>query len=83
MGIDIVAETRYRLLHDEEVEKKIIELGQEDLFQGFKPFKRLPEELQSLMLEKEKKYPIPFQECIRCYQCVDVCPILKKKGSEK
>jgi formate hydrogenlyase subunit 6/NADH:ubiquinone oxidoreductase subunit I len=46
-------------------------------------FDKLPERVQEVLLERADLYTVPPGECIRCYQCVDACPIVKRERAEK
>lgn len=74
MGIDIVNETRFELLNDPEVKKGLEDAGIANLSR--EKFDELPKELQEKISKNLKYYKVPAGECIRCYQCVDVCPVL-------
>ncbi len=77
MDIDIVNETRYELLNDPEVEKALKDAGVTNLSR--EKFDELPKDLQDKVTKNLKYYKVPAGECIRCYQCVDVCPVLNEK----
>lgn len=79
MNIDILNETRYKFLNDVEVKKtlednKIKKLGR---------FDKLPEEVQDILLKRGNLYSIESNECIRCYMCVDNCPVIIKSLKHK
>jgi ferredoxin-type protein NapH len=78
MEIPIMKETRYKLLRDPKVKKVLADIGQPDLLAKPGKFEKLPEEVQKVMTERMPLYKIPAGECVRCYQCVDVCPIVRK-----
>jgi formate dehydrogenase major subunit len=73
MDIDIVNETRVELLNDPKVKKALADNNIKDLHR--KDYDKLPKDLQKLISGKIKSYKVPAGECIRCYQCVDVCPV--------
>ena len=73
MDIDIVNETRIELLNDPAVKKALEDNNIKDLHR--KDYDKLPKDLQKLISGKIKSYKVPAGECIRCYQCVDVCPV--------
>ncbi len=77
MGIDIVNGTRFELLNDEEVKNALDKAGIKNLSR--EKFDELPKDLQEKISKKLKYYKVPAGECIRCYQCVDVCPVLNEK----
>jgi ferredoxin-type protein NapH len=79
MEISLMKETRYKLLNDTEVKKVLVRLGQPDLLKKPSKFEKLPEEVQQVLTERMRHYKVPAGECIRCYQCVDTCPIVKKQ----
>ena len=79
MEISLMKETRYKLLYDPEVRKVLARLGEPDLLKKPSKFEKLPEEVQQVLTERMKFYKVPAGECIRCYQCVDTCPIVKKQ----
>ncbi len=76
MGIDLVNETRFEFLNDKEVKKVLEDAGIKNLHR--KNFEELPKEVQDKLSAKLKHYKVPAGECIRCYQCVDICPIHKE-----
>jgi formate dehydrogenase major subunit len=73
MGIDVVNGTRFELLNDPEVDSALKAEGITNLSR--ENFDELPKELQDKISKNLKYYKVPPGECIRCYQCVDVCPI--------
>ena len=77
MDIDIVNETRIELLNDPLVKKALEDNNIKDLHR--KDYDSLPKDLQKLISGKIKSYKVPAGECIRCYQCVDVCPVTNDK----
>ena len=86
MDIDLLNETRYRYLNDEIVKKTLEEHGIKKLPR----FNKLPEDVQNILINRIKKAnlnEVQSTECIRCYLCVDSCPVvlkaLKKKKKEK
>jgi polyferredoxin len=79
MDIPLMKETRYKLLNDPKVKQVLMRLGEPDLLRKPSKFEKLPEEVQHILTERQRKYKVPPGECIRCYQCVDTCPIEKKK----
>lgn len=79
MDIDILNETRYKFLNDLEVKKTL----EEHKIKKLLKFDKLPEEVQKILLKKSKIYSILSNECIRCYRCVDNCPIVKKSLKQK
>ncbi|UCE73210.1 MAG: FAD-dependent oxidoreductase [Methanomassiliicoccales archaeon] len=79
MGIDIVNETRFELLNDKEVKKELEKAGVTNLSR--ENFDELPKALQEKITRNLKFYKVPPGECIRCYQCVDVCPVLNEKAA--
>jgi ferredoxin-type protein NapH len=78
MDIPLMKETRYKLLHDPKVKSVLHNLDQPDLLKKPTKFEKLPEEVQAVLTERGRLYKVPPGECIRCYQCVDVCPIVRK-----
>jgi len=84
MEIPLMKETRYKLLNDPKVKSVLTNLGQPDLLAKPSKFEKLPEEVQAVLTERKALYKVPPGECIRCYQCVDTCPIVRKaKEKEK
>jgi polyferredoxin len=84
MEIPLQKETRYKLLNDPKVKKVLKDIDQPDLLSKPSKFEKLPEEVQKVLIARNTLYKVPPGECIRCYQCVDVCPIVKKaKDKEK
>jgi ferredoxin-type protein NapH len=84
MDIPLMKETRYKLLHDPKVNDVLKKLDQPDLLKKPSKFEKLPEEVQQVLTTRMKLYKVPAGECIRCYQCVDTCPIVRKaKEKEK
>ena len=79
MDIQLMKETRYKLINDPKVKKVLESIGEPDILKKPSKFEKLPEEVQAVMLERKPLYKIPAGECIRCYQCVDTCPIVKKQ----
>jgi glutamate synthase (NADPH/NADH) small chain len=79
MGIDLVNKTRYELLNDEEVKKALDKAGIKNLSR--EKFDELPKDLQDIISKNLKYYKVPAGECIRCYQCVDICPVLNDKDT--
>jgi homotetrameric NADPH-dependent glutamate synthase len=77
MGIDLVNGTRFELLNDEEVKNALDKAGIKNLSR--ENFDELPKDLQEKISKNLKYYKVPAGECIRCYQCVDVCPVLNEK----
>jgi len=67
------------LINDPKVKDVLKSLDQPDLLKKPSKFEKLPEEVQKVMTERQKLYKVPPGECIRCYQCVDTCPIVKKQ----
>jgi len=86
MDIDIVAETRYKLINSKEVKKVLAAEGDPDMLQMPKKFDKLPEPVQDALNKGKLKYTVPAGECIRCFKCLDTCPIhtqLVKKAKEE
>ena len=79
MEIPLMKETRYKLLNDPKVNYVLQNIGQPDLLKKPSKFDKLPQEVQDIMTERMALYKVPAGECIRCYQCVDTCPIVKKE----
>jgi ferredoxin-type protein NapH len=79
MEIPLMKDTRYKLLNDSKVKEVLNKLGDPDLLKKPSKFEKLPEEVQVVLTERMKYYKVPAGECIRCYQCVDTCPIIKKQ----
>ncbi len=77
MGIDLVNETRFELLNNKEIKEALEKEGITNL--NRENFDMLPKELQEKINKNLKYYKVPAGECIRCYQCVDVCPVLNEK----
>jgi formate dehydrogenase major subunit len=73
MDIDIVNETRVELLNDPDVKQALEAANVKNLSR--KDYNSLPKELQDKITGKIKYFKVPAGECIRCYQCVDVCPV--------
>jgi polyferredoxin len=87
MDIDIVAETKYKLINTKAVTKVLEAEGDPKMLQMPKKFDRLPEAVQDVLNKYKGNYTIPAGECIRCFKCLDNCPvhkqILKKLKEEK
>ncbi len=84
MDIPLMAECRFPILNDPKVKKTLKGLENPNILAMPKRFDMLPEELQEVLNERRKFYKVPAGECINCYQCVDVCPVVKKeKEAEK
>ncbi len=84
MAIPILSQTRYKLINDPEVKKVLVSIGQPDLLSKQIKFEKLPEEVQRILIERKSLYGVKPGECIRCYQCVDTCPVVRKaKEKEK
>jgi polyferredoxin len=84
MEIPLMKETRYRLINDPKVKNVLAKLGDPELLKKPSKFEKLPPEVQEVLTERKKLYKVPPGECIRCYQCVDTCPIVRKaKEKEK
>jgi polyferredoxin len=79
MEIPLMKETRYKLLNDPKVKMVLHNLDQPELLRKPSKFEKLPQEVQDVLLERKKYYKVPPGECIRCYQCVDTCPIVRKQ----
>jgi len=77
MGIDLVNDTRYEFLNDPEISAALKEKGIDNLSR--EKFDELPKDLQEILTRKLKYFKVPAGECIRCYQCVDICPILNDR----
>ncbi len=73
MSIDILNGTRFEFLNNENVKKALEKVGTKNLSR--EKFDELPKDVQEVLSKKVKSYRVPAGECIRCYQCVDVCPI--------
>jgi len=83
MEIPLMKETRYKLLHDPKVEKVLAQLGDPELLKKPSKFDKLPQEVQDVLTERMALYKVPPGECIRCYQCVDTCPIVRKQKEKE
>ncbi len=84
MNIPILSQTRYKLINDSEVKRVLESIGQPDLLGKPAKFEKLPEEVQRVLIDRKKLYGVKPGECIRCYQCVDICPVVRKaKEKEK
>ncbi len=83
MEIPLMKETRYKLLHDTKVKKVLSDLNQPDLLRKPSKFDNLPPEVQKVLTERKPLYKVPAGECIRCYQCVDTCPIVRKQKEKE
>ena len=84
MEIPIMDQTKYRLINDPAVKKVLEEEGVPELLSKPGKFEKYPESVQAILLDRMELYKIQPGECIRCYQCVDICPIAKKiKAKEK
>jgi NAD-dependent dihydropyrimidine dehydrogenase PreA subunit len=84
MSIPILSQTRYKLINDQEVKRVLASIGQPELLGKPSKFEKLPEEVQRVLINRKKLYPVKAGECIRCYQCVDNCPVVRKaKEKEK
>lgn len=79
MEIPLMKETRYKLLHDPSVKRVLSDIGQPELLKKPSKFDKLPEEVQAVLTNRMALYKVPAGECIRCYQCVDTCPIVRKQ----
>jgi polyferredoxin len=79
MDISLLEQTRYKLLHDKSVESTLEELGTPELLKLPKKFDKLPERVQEVLLERAQYYTVPGGECIRCYKCVDTCPVAARE----
>lgn len=80
MDIPIVEQTRYRLLQDPEVREAIgaTDDNPDPLYN--KNFHFLPDDVKELLERKSYDYKIDAGECIRCYQCTEVCNTALKKA---
>lgn len=74
MDIDLLDDVRYEFLNDEQVRKVLGDAGITN--PSREKFDELPKEVQDVLSKKVKSYRVPAGECIRCFQCVDRCPIL-------
>ncbi len=83
MDIPIMKDTRYKLIHDPKVKEVLKKIEQPDLLKKPSKFDKLPEEVQAVLTERQALYKIPAGECIRCYQCVDKCPIVRKQKEKE
>ncbi len=83
MEIPLMKETRYKLINDPKVKKVLADLGQPDLLKKPSKFEKLPQEVQDVLTERKTLYKVPAGECIRCYQCVDTCPIVRKQKEKE
>ena len=83
MDIPLMKETRYKLLNDHKVKEVLVRLGDPDLLKKPSKFEKLPEEVQQILTQRQTHYKVPAGECIRCYQCVDTCPIVKKQKERR
>lgn len=79
MDIDCLNETRYKFLNN----KKVKEILEEHSIKKIKRFDKLPEEAQKSLLEIANRIEIDSTECIRCYMCVDHCPVVIKSLKQK
>ncbi len=79
MEIPLMKETRYKLLNDSKVKEVLTNLGDPEMLKKPSKFEKLPPEVQQVLTERMKRYKVPPGECVRCYQCVDTCPIVKKQ----
>jgi homotetrameric NADPH-dependent glutamate synthase len=77
MGIDVVNDTRFEFLNDEEVNVALKKAGVTNLSR--EKFDELPKDVQAVLSKKIKHFKVPAGECIRCYQCVDVCPVYNEQ----
>lgn len=73
MGIDIVNDTRFQFLNDPEVASALKKAGVTNLSR--EKFDDLPKDVKEILSKKVTGFKVPPGECIRCYQCVDICPI--------
>ncbi len=82
MDIEIVEETRFKLLQDPEVREAIgaTDDNPDPLYNT--NFHFLPDDVKELLERKSYEYRIPPGECIRCYKCTEVCHV-KTKASQK
>jgi Fe-S-cluster-containing hydrogenase component 2 len=83
MDITLMKDTRYKLLNDSKVKNVLAKLGDPDLLKKPSKFENLPEEVQKVLTERKVLYKVPAGECIRCYQCVDTCPIVRKQKEKE
>jgi glutamate synthase (NADPH/NADH) small chain len=74
MDIDLLDDVRYEFLNDAEVRKVLDEAGIRN--PSREKFDELPENVRNVLSKKVKSYRVPAGECIRCFQCVDNCPIV-------
>ena len=79
MAIHTLDYTRYPLLNDPEVKAALVEVEKPDLFSRPAIFARLPEPVKNALQKNKDKYRIDTRECIRCYECVDVCPLMIRR----
>jgi formate dehydrogenase major subunit len=73
MDIPIMEETRYKMLQDPEVREAVgaTDDNPDPLYNT--NFHFLPDDVKEVLRRKAKQYRIPPGECIRCYQCTEVC----------
>ena len=83
MELSLMKDTRYKLLNDTKVKKVLAKLGEPELLKKPSKFEKLPEEVQKVLTERKVLYKVPAGECIRCYQCVDICPIVRKQKEKQ
>lgn len=87
MDIPIVSETKYQLVNSKAVKKVLEAEGDPEMLRLPKKFDKLPEPVQEVLNREKGKYKVPAGECIRCFKCVDACPvqaqIIKKAKEEK
>lgn len=77
MGINVVNDTRFEFLNNKEVDQALKKAGVTNLSR--EKFDELPKDVQEVLSKKIKHFKVPAGECIRCYQCVDVCPVYNEK----
>ncbi len=87
MDLDIVNDTKYKLINSKEVKKVLQAEGDPAMLQMPKKFDKLPEPVQEVLIKGRPHVKVPAGECIRCFKCLDECPvqtqILKKLKEEK
>ena len=83
MDIEIVEETRFKLLQDPEVREAIgaTDENPDPLYNT--NFHFLPDDVKELLERKSYDYRIPAGECIRCYKCTEVCNTAEKESQKE